>query len=74
MDALVLGLLEVEVVADEMVTALVDGVQHQVHVELAPALFLQQEGRLLEGCTPAPISLQRDRHQKGETEKERDGE
>ena len=65
MDAFVLGLLEVKVVADEMVTALVDGMQHQVHVKLAPALFLEQEGRLLEGCIPHLLARKHARRDRG---------
>lgn len=51
---LVLGLvalgLEVEVVAERVLAALVRGGEHNGHVELAPALLVDAERRLLERC------------------------
>jgi hypothetical protein len=51
---LVLGLvalrLEVEIVIQRVVAALVDRREHDAHVELAPALLVDAERRLLEDC------------------------
>jgi hypothetical protein len=47
---LVALLLEVEVVRDDDLGALADGGEVDEHLELAPALLVEAEGRLLLGC------------------------